>query len=133
MTYMLKKIDTWICECLLYLDFKQKNKGMDNNFRLLLLLVLSSTMFLNFISVCFIFSLFGFQEQELVPLVPICLSFILFLLLYKRYHYNDNYVFLSKKQGHKKKLWGTVIFYIIFTFILMWILIICAVSTEKSG
>jgi hypothetical protein len=30
---MLSKIDKWICEILLYIDYKQKEKGMDGTFR----------------------------------------------------------------------------------------------------
>lgn len=124
---MLKKIDKWICECLLYLDYKQKEKGLDSTFRLLLLLVLSFTMFINFISGYFIFNLCGFKGYELMLFFPITFSSILFFLLFTRYHYKDNYILISKKQECQKKLWGTVVIYIICSFALMWILIILAV------
>jgi len=127
---MLEQIDKWICESFLYIDFKQKEKGQDKFLRFALLLILSLTVFLNFISLNFITFIFGFPEFMPNSLISLCLSFIILFLLYRRYHYNDNYILFSKKKGYKKKLWGTVIIYIIFTFVLMWTMMIYAVLTE---
>jgi hypothetical protein len=128
---MLSKIDKWICEILLYIDYKQKEKGMDGTFRGGFLLVLSSTMFIIIISAYLLVHILGFQVYELIPpIVPISLSSILFFLLYIRYHYKDNYVLISEKQGFQKKIFGIANIYIICTFALMWILIILAVITE---
>lgn len=127
---MLGNFDKWICESLLYIDFKQKKKGQDKLLRFALLLILSSTVFLNFITLNFVIFAFGFPELTSNYLVPLCLSFVVLFLLYGRYHYNDNYILFSEKKGHKKKLWNTVIIYIIFTFFLMWAMIIYALLTE---
>jgi hypothetical protein len=124
---MMGHIDKWICESFLYLDFKQKEKGEDKFFRFALLLVLGLTVILNFISLKFIVDLPEFISHIAVS---IFLSFVVLFLLYRRYHYNDNYILLSKKNGYKKKLWGTAVIYIIFTFALMWTMIIYAVYTE---
>ncbi len=124
---MLEKIDKWICESFLYIDFKQKEKGEDKFFRFAHLLVLGLTVFLNFTSLKFIIDLPEFISHAGVS---ICLSFVVLFLLYGRYHYNDNYILLSKKNGYKKKLWGTGIIYIISTFALMWIIMIYAILNE---
>ena len=127
---MLGKIDKWICESLLYIDFKQKEKGLYKTFRFALLLILSLTVFLNLISVNFITFVLEYHEIETTPLIQFCLSFFILFLLYKRYYYNDKYIYISNINGYTKKLWGTVIFYIIFTFVLMWVMIIYAVLSE---
>lgn len=123
---MLGKIDNWISESLLYIDFKQKEKGQDKFFRLALLLVLSLTVFLNCISIAWLISLLGLFTASLEPIIPLCLSLVVILFLYMRYQYRANYISISNKRGYNKKLWGTTIIYIVSTFILMWTLIIYA-------
>jgi hypothetical protein len=128
---MLGKIDKWICESLLYIDFKQKEKGQDELFRFALLLVLSSTVFLNIISVDFILHFFGVPELIPLPTIPLSLSSITLLFLYVKYHNKDNYIAISNKLGFRKKLWGTAVIYTISSFTLMWTSIIYAVLTER--
>jgi hypothetical protein len=136
---MLKKVDRWICQLLLQMDYNYDKKASAffqdslGSQKIGICAVISSMQFLNTISVFLLINRFMLMpnvEFNWVAYTGAFISVVTFVFIFMRYIVKDRYLDLSNKFGFKRKSWSGATIYFVLSLAFMWLIIISAVMSK---